>query len=174
MSSKLYTDYFRWLVSFVRSEYQGKSYWNMLYQLFHTPYIFELEMDANRANDGLDLRRRFEDETGFAMDFNWPCSVLEMTVALALRIETDIMYIPNKGDRTYIWFWTMIENLDLLRMSDDCYDEVVVRAIIFNFLNRMYEPDGKGGLFYVPGHNDMKDMEIWYQMNMYLNSLVEC
>ena len=67
----------------------------------------------------------------------------------------------------------MIESLGLLRMDDENYDKIVVKATMFNFLNRMYEPDGRGGLFYVPGRTDMRDIEIWYQMNVWLQSYVE-
>lgn len=165
--------YFKWLVGFIRDpNIPDMPYWMLLSQLFGIDYIYELEMDSNRAHDGLDLRRQFEEETGYSLYLDRPCTVLEMMVALAIRCEKDIMYIPGKGDRTYIWFWDMIESLGLIGMTDKHYDSVIVRAVIFNFLNRMYEPDGQGGLFYVPGRVDMRDSEIWYQMNMYLTNIV--
>ena len=166
-------EYFRWLVELVRDPNTSQMpYWMLLSKLFGTDYIYELEMDSNRAHDGLDLRLQFEEETGYSLYLNRPCTVLEMMVALAIRCETDIMYIPGKGDRTHIWFWDMIESLGLIGMTDNHYDEVMVKAVMFNFLNRMYEPDGRGGLFYVPGRTDMRDTEIWYQMNAYLESLI--
>ena len=173
----MYTDvwndeYFNWLIGIVEPVDPDGSYYMLLRRLFDTVYFYEFEMDANRAHDGLGLRGRFATETGIMLDTDLPCTVLEMMVALAVRIEQDIMYIPNKGDRTYIWFWVMIDNLGLLRMTDDNYDDVVVQAIIFNFMNHMYEVDGEGGLFYVPGRTDMRDVEVWYQMQQYLNEIV--
>jgi len=167
--------YFRWLVNIVGPSYNGKPYWKMLWCLFNTDYIYELDMDGNRADDGLELRKCFEEgNPKLFLDLNHSCSVLEMMIALAMRCERDIMYIPSEGDRTYIWFWNMVGSLGLLRMTDEYYDAVIVKAIMFNFLNRMYEPDGKGGLFYVPGsEQDMRNIEIWYQMNVWLQSYVE-
>lgn len=172
----MYTDvwsrYLDWLSAIVEPVDPDGSYSLLLIQLLNTVYVYEYEMDANRAHDGLALRDRFAVETGLYLDTDSPCTVLEMMVALAIRCERDIMYIPNKGDRTYIWFWVMIDNLGLLGMTDDKYDEVLVQAALFNFMNHMYETDGEGGLFYVPGRNDMRDMDVWYQMQMFLNEII--
>ena len=36
-----------------------------------------------------------------------------------------------------------------------------------------YAPDGKGGLFTIRNPRfDMRSMEIWYQMNCYLNEII--
>ena len=38
------------------------------------------------------------------------------------------------------------------------------------FLDREYAPDGRGGLFYIPGIDiDMRQVEIWRQMMMWNN-----
>lgn len=44
---------------------------------------------------------------------NRPCSVLEMIIALAIRLEEHIMDDPDIGNRTGQWFWDMIVSLGL-------------------------------------------------------------
>lgn len=164
-------DYFWWLVDFIANGYEG-SYKKLLGQLFDTAFVYSLEKDANRAHDGLDLRDQFCYEAGLDLDISSPCSVLEMMIALSIRCETDVMYNPAAGDRTYIWFWLMIENLGLSDMDDQAYDRRIVNDILMNFLNRTYDTDGKGSLFYVPGTRGMQHEEIWYQMNTFLSALL--
>lgn len=165
-------DYFYWLITNISNGHED-SYIMLLKELFDTAFVYSLERDANRAHDGLDLRDRYSDEMCIDLDLEGPCSVLEMMVALAIRCETDIMYSPELGDRTYIWFWCMIENLGLSDMTDNRFNRARAHAIILRFLDRKYEPDGKGGLFYVPGTNDMQHIEIGYQMNAFLSSITE-
>ena len=44
--------------------------------------------------------------------------------------------------------------------------------VIRRFLNRDYERDGKGGLFTIEHcRYDMRDIEIWYQANWYLDNV---
>lgn len=135
--------------------------------------------DENRAYDGMGLRRRFvlyqgyEDSYDIAMDMlDGPCSVLEMILALAIRCEESIMDDPSRGNRTPHWFWNMIGNLGLGSMTDDRFDELAVRETIDIFLNREYEPDGRGGLFTIRNRNvDLRKVEIWYQLCWYLDSI---
>lgn len=75
---------------------------------------------------------------------NRPCSVLEMMVALAIKIEEQIMDDPDIGNRTGLWFWKMIENLGLKTMRDAVIDTDYVEKIIFRFLDRNYQRDGSG------------------------------
>ena len=96
-----------------------------------------------------------------------------MMVALAIRCEENIMDDPSYGNRTGQWFWGMIVNLGLGFMTDSRFDEKFVDDVIFRFLNREYEPDGKGGLFTVRNCKyDLRTVEIWYQMCWYLDTFV--
>lgn len=80
---------------------------------------------------------------------------------------------PAKGDRTSQWFWGMITNLGLGSMSDSNFNEWLVNDIVTRFLDRDYEPDGRGGLFTVKNWNrDMRTAEIWHQLMAYINSIV--
>ncbi len=164
-------DYFYWLVGIISDGHEG-SYTLLLKQLFETTFVYSLERDANRAHDGLDLRDTYSYEMGGDLDIPNGCSVLEMMIALSIRCETDVMYNPSLGDCTNRWFWLMIESLGLIGMTDRHFDEVKVRTVLMNFMNRQYETDGRGSLFYIPGSRGMENEEIWYQMNTFLNSIV--
>ena len=169
--------YFEWIVDMVSTNRFGGSvsYRKLLMHLHRVEFIFSMPMDENRAYDGLDLRYRFALETGImdAEDYlDSPCSVLEMIAGLALRCEENIMDDPQYGDRTGQWFWGMISNLGLGSMTDDRYDRAYVDFVIDRFLNREYEPNGRGGLFTVErSKKDLRRVEIWYQMCWYLDSI---
>ena len=80
---------------------------------------------------------------------------------------------PGVGDRTGQWFWGMIVNLGLGSMTDGRYDRRFVEGVLNRFLNREYEPDGRGGLFRIKHCNrDLRTVEIWYQLCWYLDSIV--
>ena len=60
----------------------------------------------------------------------------------------------------------------LRSMNDERYDRDYVREVITIFLNREYEPNGKGGLFTIRGcRDDLRNIEIWHQMCLYLDSI---
>ena len=100
-----------------------------------------------------------------------PCTMLEMMVALAIKCE-EIMDDASIGDRTGQWFWGMIHSLGLSSMSDRVFDRDYVDDVIARFLDRDYEPDGRGGLFTVRHcSHDLRTVEIWYQLSWYLDSI---
>ena len=116
--------------------------------LYSREFYWSVDHDENRAEDGLNLRERFADEFGYDYDFldgpgSSECTILEMMVALASRCENEIMYNPDEGDRTWVWFWGMIENLGLTGMDDAHFNPWYVNRILDIFLNREYEKDGK-------------------------------
>ena len=79
---------------------------------------------------------------------------------------------PAYGDRTGQWFWNMMSSLGLSSMSDDIYDRDYVEYAISRFLNREYEPNGKGGLFTIRDCEvDLRNVEIWTQMCWYLDTI---
>ena len=171
-------EYFEWMCELICGNRYAEavSYRKLLAYLRSIEFTYSIPRDKNRAEDGLDLRYRFAYETNIkhAEDYiHGPCSVLEMMVALAIRCEENIMDDPSYGNRTGQWFWGMIVNLGLGFMTDSRFDEQFVDDIIFRFLNREYEPDGKGGLFTVRNCKyDLRTVEIWYQMCWYLDTFV--
>ena len=143
--------------------------------LHRTEFRYTIPRDENRAMDGLELRRRFAHDRNsnyISRCLTGPCSVLEMMVALAIRCEEHIMGDPDFGDRTGNWFWGMIENLELIFMTDARFDRRYAEKRIDIFLDRTYEADGTGGLF-TAKHccEDMRTLEIWYQMCWYLDDI---
>lgn len=174
--------YFQWLVSTVSNdEHPADSYKKLLRYLHSRSFVYILPMDGNRSEDGIDLRYR-----GFAyqrgIDYReiaaeldiQDCSVLEMMVSLATRME-DIVSDPDYGDRTSVWFWKMIESIGLRDMTDAWIEsnpegaEAVMEVTVDAFLNREYFPNGKGGLFTLEDCEcDLRQMEIWNQMCRFL------
>lgn len=170
--SKLNNEYFKWLFDLVcKDRYSDRiSYEKLLRYLHDTEFIFSIRRDEGRAKDGIDLRDRFEDIYGGHI--TGPCSVLEMMVALALRCEETIMDDGAIGDRTGQWFWGMVVNLGLGSMSDDRFDINYVESVVYRFLYREYEPDGRGGLFTIKKcEYDLRNVEIWFQLLWYLDCI---
>lgn len=174
-------EYFEWLYSFVcKSEYSSDiSFRKLLIHLHDTEFRYLIPKDKNRAEDGKDLRYRFaitchyDEPYEQILDYlSGPCSVLEMMVALSIRCEENIMDDPNVGNRTSQWFWGMVVNLGLGSMTDTHFDKRLVTDILETFLDREYEPSGRGGLFTVRGCDvDLRDVEIWHQLCWYLDSI---
>lgn len=178
---KLNSEYFDWMSCMVYDKryLKGLSYHKLLSRLHEIDFQYILPMDGNRAEDGIDLRYRFGYEQSYndhiiaAYLDNRPCSVLEMMIALAFRCEEHIMSDPDIGNRTGQWFWNMISNLGLISMNDSEFDEDYTDEVIFRFMERKYKPNGKGGLFTVERCSiDMRSVEIWYQMNWYIDSVL--
>jgi hypothetical protein len=179
---RLNEEYFLWLCHLIDEDrYSDRaSFKRLLTYLHDTEFTYLIANDANRAEDGIELRYRFaiqerpNESSDRILDIlDKPCSIFEMMVALALRCEEIIMDDPLMGDRTGQWFWSMITNLGLGGMRDHMYDTRLVQSVINRFLEREYEPNGKGGLFYVrDAEEDLRDAEIWHQLCWYLDSIM--
>lgn len=170
--------YFEWLISKVCDERHMRYFTNVLWLLFCRRYEWHISRDVNRSSDGVELRHMFAAENGYDIDYvcnmelGGPCNILEMMVALALKCETNIMHNEAYGDRTSKWFWKMMKSLGLDGMDDGRIDDVFVNQTIDNFIRGAYSHDGEGGLFYIPNSvNAMPKMELWLQLNAYLDYL---
>lgn len=174
---RINNEYFEWLCELIDSKRFSKrtSYRKLLMHLHDIEFTWFIPHDDNRADDGIQLRRRFalsRDDVTLSSYILGPCSVLEMMVALAVRCEETIMDDALMGNRTGQWFWGMIHNLGLSPMRDSKFDREFVDDVIARLLNREYEPDGKGGLFTVRHcAHDMRTVEIWCQLSWYLDSI---
>lgn len=176
---RLANEYFDWVYNLVCGK-KKESYRKLLYFLHSQPFYSNIEMDMNRAEDGIDLRYRFGKVANYPqaviasyLDTD-ECSVLEMMAALSNRCEESIMTNPEFGDRTGEWFWSMLQSLGLNTMSDSRFDKDKAIYILNRFLNHEYDRDGKGGLFAMkhPTH-DMREAEIWCQMWWHLAEVLE-
>lgn len=171
-------EYFEWLSSMVSKNKLPKrfSYEKLLAFLHATEFRYSLLMDENRAEDGKDLRYRYARESGWpdVPDcLEGPCSVLEMMIALAIRCEEGIMDNTEYGNRIDQWFWGMVTSLGLGSMNDERFNKILAGDIIERFLDREYQPNGKGGLFTIKDcDDDLRDIEIWIQLCWYLDKIV--
>ena len=171
-------EYFDWLCSKVKDR-NHRYHKKLLRKLYFSPFEYILDMDANRYSDGVDLRYRFayQEEKNYAyvatvLDI-YPCSILEMMIALALRCE-GFMSDPTYGNRASEWFWSMVRSLGLDGMTDGKYDADRVDDILQRFINREYHPNGTGGLFTLRDPlEDLRRVEIWYQAMWYFNEIIE-
>jgi hypothetical protein len=169
-------EYFEWLYNYVCKgrSHSKVSYRKLLECLHQIEFTFFVPNDVNRAKDGVDLRYRFamvEDDERITDILDGPCTVLEMMVALSIRCEETIMDDTQYGDRTGQWFWNMMSNLGIGNMPDDIFDREIVEDAIYRFLERRYDPDGKGGLFHIRGcSDDLRNVEIWVQLCWYLDN----
>lgn len=177
--SKLANEYFEWLYDTVCGGRFAKenSFKKLLAHLHSIEFRYIIPMDENRAEDGIGLRYRFALRYGYMDIYEdylpGPCTVLEMMIALAIACEEHIMDDPAKGDRTGQWFWGMVVNLGLGGMIDSRFDARVVDEVIERLLDREYGPNGEDGLFTVKDTNrDLRDVEIWYQLCWYINSII--
>lgn len=156
--------YFNRLVKIIDRGQSGRTYKKALKYLHEREFEYTMMMDKNRFYDGIDIRHRL----GFD-DAKEGCSILEMMVALAWRMEETIMDDPAIGDRTSQWFWKMMQSLGM-NIPDDDFDEDEAEEIIETFLDRDYEPNGKGGLFTLRHCEcDLRNVEIWNQMLWWLD-----
>ena len=161
-------EYYNWLVDQIAYdvyvEYEDVQKLEILSEI---PFTWSVANDDNRAKDGLQLRSIFMDEQNWSTVpfYGKECTMLEMMVALAMRIENDIMYDPDISDRTSLWFWTMYDNLGL-RNAPIC----ATFDICATFCARNFDKSGTGGMFPLRqnhGKNQQK-VEIWGQMQAYL------
>lgn len=162
--------YFNWLctkVAKVEVPTPSLTYFNLLRELQNTEFSWVVPRDDNRAEDGVELRLDFQREAFLSVDEGWmqlPCSIFEMMYALAKRASFET------GKSAIYWFWTMIENLGLKEFNDASnFDPDEVAYILHRFVWRLYEPDGRGGLFPLKNSiHDQREQEIWYQFSEYL------
>lgn len=174
--------YFEWLYDLVCNDgyVKGLRYEELLFYIYQKDFVYILPRDENRFQDGVSLRYLFGNEVGapreqieYVLDSR-PCSVLEMLVALSIRIENEIMSDSDYGNRTWKWFWKMMTNMNLGGMTNDKFDKAYVDRCIERMLARKYEANGRGGLFTIANcREDLRNVEIWAQMNWYINSMSE-
>lgn len=169
MSEPLEDAYFNWLCAKVMS-ITGSNHWGLLQILYRTEFVWTVPGDANRAQNGIELRREFLNQAGLEAShhfFETECCVLEMFIAFSR--EAAFQTGTDAGE----WFWTFIENLGLYdykyrHISKS--DKAIIEDILYAFVWRTYEPTGHGGMFPMrePSH-DQRRVEIWYQFCEYLD-----
>lgn len=159
-------DYFEWLASQIASP-KGKSFTGLLERMHSLEFVWTVPHDENRLHDGLDLRYEFLDGSSKKMVLKGG-TILEVLVGLSRRVAF------TAGGDEYIWAWRLIKNLRLNRMSDPLSTENANRIddILEALVWRTYSPNGRGGFFPLRHPTeDQREVEIWYQMNSYVNEI---
>lgn len=159
--------YIDWLCSTIKEEHHKAKYDNLCSWLYYQEFYAILPNDDNRVEDGLKLRETF----GIQLDK--PCSMLEMLIALAERMDY-ILFEKHHGNRFEKWFWLFIRNLNLQSVFYDSEPEENQRnlMIVKRFIERKYSRNGRGGLFPLKHtRNDQRSVEIWYQMMAYIEEI---
>lgn len=177
-------DYFLWLYGLIGK--QLRTYYKLCRYLHQKPFTWTVHNDDNRYEDGLRLRDAFIEErkldsTHLEVSYflEEECSVFEMIIALAQRIN-DLMYDLNKQeDQTPRWFTEMLNNLGLDILADNYtpkerFDNVTesrIDEIISVLVSRKYDRYGQGGLFPLKRRppTDQARQELWYQLMLYLD-----
>lgn len=164
-------DYFGWLCMIGMPDgFERSKYSSLLKTLMDTEFLWILSRDENRAEDGLEMRSLYEEETGEGCQADGPCSVLEMLIALSIRCDQELMYDPEDENRADKWFWMILENLGLTEFTDKKYDEEDVLWILSQWMDRNYGHDGRFCPFFIPKTaTRFRRTELWNQLNWYLN-----
>lgn len=175
MSEPLDEQYLTWLysqVGLVKLKNPARTHWSLLKQLYSKEFVWIIPNDDNRLLDGRDLRYEFLRETFVPrVDQDWMdlgCSMLEMLIALARRLEFETDKPVDE------WFWEIMDNLSLTDYTDELeitggYNQQDVDEILDEVIWRTYDPDGRGGLFPLQhAEEDQRDIELWYQQSAYV------
>lgn len=167
-------DYFDWLYFMVVPNPGKNQYRKLLTTLHSIEFRYFVDYDENRASDGENLRWYYVDDGGNDEILRWkePCTVLEMIISLAMHMDNIVGDTDGELDIVH-WFWMMMYNLDLDWMFDDRFDKSYLNGRVKMFLDRTYQPDGEGNIIYISGcDTDLRDVEIWWQMCWYLDSIL--
>lgn len=175
MSKPLDELFFEWLycqVADPETNDPERMYTKLFRQLYSTEFFAKVARDENRIEDGKELRREFVDERHIRRreTSSWlelGCSMLELLVGLSRRMAFDA------GGEPHYWFWEMIDNLGLIRLSDASrYSERRVADVLDRVINRKYLYSGEGGIFPLRDpHQDQRTVELGYQLSAYVQEL---
>lgn len=146
-------------------------YQQLLIHLYDICFYSSIPMDDNRIDDSLHLREIFYNERGYIalpVSQNRPCSVLEVLIGLAYRMENELDSGPVSKNMSEC-FYILLQNLKIDCFDDEKYDFDEVENKIYNFIDRKYMANGEGGLFPLKiCYEDQRKVEIWYQMSAWL------
>lgn len=165
-----WSKYGNWLIEKINNRHSHK-YTKLLHFLHESPFIAYLDRDEDRLEDGIMLRDEFCSENKvpiYIFDYQY-CTVLEMLVALALRIDNEWNGDPGEEHPEKI-FWEMLKNLKLDKFTDQKFDNDRVLEILGIWITRGFDYDGNGSIFPLKDTNrDQRNCEIWKQMQEYLS-----
>ena len=176
--SFLVDDYVYYLYRIVQNG--GENHRKLCVELFKNRFFITRsapKRDVDREKDGLELRKEWSNDSLDDEFHIIPCTMLEMIIGISKRMSEQLMDEDGE-DKTAQYFWEIMENLGLTCMDDDNFGWETglapknIGKTCEILCKRQYNPDGTGGgMFPMPGllGINQKKMEIWYQMQEYIN-----
>ena len=172
MSKRVEEQYFQ----FLKSQVQNINHHNLLNCLHNIDFYGLVPNDDNREIDGIKLREIFDthERRGGTAPFLCqakPCTMLEMLIGLAYRMENELSIGQNNPIMPEC-FWILIANLGLDWADDSVFqpsDELIIQNRVLTVISRSYMRNGNGGLFPLRrAVQDQRKVEIWYQMSAWI------
>lgn len=176
--SFLVDDYVYYLYRIVQNG--GENHRKLCVELFKNRFFITRsapKRDIDREKDGLELRKEWSNDSLDGEFHVIPCTMLEMIIGISKRMSEQLMDEDGE-DKTAQYFWEIMENLGLTCMDDDNFGwetglaQKKIAKTCEILCKRQYNPDGTGGgMFPMPGilGINQKKIEIWYQMQEYIN-----
>ena len=176
----MYNDYYEWLIDLIRPP-KGiytpiNQHGMLLFELWKREFVWfdAYEGEEARAMDGKTLRDQFLmacDKTPDAVP-QGPCTVLEMLIAFALRIDTQV-HDWRIGNRPWEWVEMFIENLGFNDLIDSDINPIrdagYINARLETWMSHQLGHNGEGGLFrFTQRILTINDMDNWAQMNRWI------
>ena len=163
-------NYVDWLIEHIDAVPLLDIYEQLFWVFDQHPFPVRIADDANRASDGLTLRKEYLAEGGILrLDHIQNASVLEVLVSLVDRVDYCLGLKMTKQE----WMEMFIHNMGLESRTDERYAAMtdqtlrdIERALDITFYRR-YNTDGiNGGLFVVPQTDkDMRRLSLFEQWN---------
>jgi len=166
--------YFEFLCGLIG--HKSENYTMLLRHLHKIEFYGLIPNDDNRGEDGKRLRDTYMEKRGHIGSSFLPdlgaCTVLEMLIALAPRMEMELADNP-KAMSAEECFWMFMNNLQWTEFDDARYIDSALDGTVYDkvqiLLDRTYDALGNGGIFPLKCSNkDQRTVEIWYQMMEYL------
>jgi len=161
--------YFEWL--WQRSGL-GPNYTKLVTLLYTTEYVPTLVDDENRRADGNALLDIYCQENGYDFppveEFDHSgCSVLEMMIAFATRINLELIGDPE-GTYTGLWLYRMLDNLRISQYDDKHWDGKKAALKVWIWLHKkspfLLFPISKKVI-------DPRKISEWERVNIYLSEI---
>ena len=162
--------YLSWLNAQIAVPVGNRTYLQLFAELHNKEFVWLIPNDDNRIADGMELRGEFFGQYNGDMSEEG-ASVLEVLIGLSRRIA----FIAD-GDPE-VWAWRLIMNLELDKFWDPLKSAAKVQDLdnrLETLIWRTYHSDGQGGFFPLAwADEDQRKVELWYQMNAFVEEQVE-
>lgn len=169
---ELWDDYLQYLI-WIGGLQKFRQYGRLFEILHNIQFTYILDRDNNRNEDGNDLREDylipdcFDKEADKYFYGHW-VSVLEMLLALAIRVDDEFIGDPSE-EHPEDFLMEMINNLGLGVYRGEKYRENDVIKIVQKWMNRKFDKGGYGSPFPLKySCEDQRKIEIWDQMIAYI------